>query len=188
MKNEILIAFLGILGTLVGTILGWFLNALSQKGKLNVFVTSWEDKFEYNSVGSMVPSSSREQTSYYAYNLSLDLYNSSAETKIMRNIRICFMDNKKELQRSIPKDDATRRTNGTLMFYDELLTVNVPAKSVFHIELHNGFWDDKEKSLDFIWNTNRVVLFYTNEKNKEKEVLVNEEEYKNYFQNHSTAN
>ena len=54
MKNEILIAFLGILGTLVGTILGCFLNALSQKGKLNVSVTSWKDKFEYNSVGSMV--------------------------------------------------------------------------------------------------------------------------------------
>ena len=88
MKDEILIALLGILGTLGGTILGWFLNALSQKGKLNVFVTSWKDKFEYNSVGSMVPSFSKEQTSYYAYNLSLDLYNSSAETKIMSNIRI----------------------------------------------------------------------------------------------------
>ena len=53
-KNEVLITFLGILGTLVGTILGCFLNALSQKGKLNVSVTSWKDKFEYDSVGSMV--------------------------------------------------------------------------------------------------------------------------------------
>lgn len=41
-------------GNFGGSILDRFLNALSQKGKLNVFVTSEKDKFEYNSVGSMV--------------------------------------------------------------------------------------------------------------------------------------
>jgi hypothetical protein len=73
-------------------------------------------------------------------------------------------------------------------FYDELLTVNIPAKAIIHIELLNGFWDSDEKSLDFIWNTNRVVLVYTDENNKKKEVLLNKEEYKNYFQNHMIAN
>lgn len=188
MKNEIIIALLGVLGTLGGTVLGWFLNALSQKGKLNIFVTSWKDKFEYNSVGSMVSSSSIEQTKYYEYNVSLDLYNSSGETKIMRDISICFYDKEKELCKTIPKNLATRRTSGAVTFYDELLTVNIPAKAIIHIELLNGFWDSDEKSLDFIWNTNRVVLVYTDENNKKKEVLLNKEEYKNYFQNHMIAN
>lgn len=189
MKNEILIALLGILGTLGGTVLGWFLNALSQKGKLNIFVTSWKDKFQdKDKLGSMVASSSIEQTKYYEYNVSLDLYNSSGETKIMRDISICFYDKEKELCKTVPKNLATRRTSGAVTFYDELLTVNIPAKAIIHIELLNGFWDSDEKSLDFIWNTNRVVLLYTDEKNKEKEVLVKEEEYKNYFQNHRTVN
>ena len=40
MENEILIALIGVGGTLLGTILGWLLNALSYKiGKTTIFAT-----------------------------------------------------------------------------------------------------------------------------------------------------
>ncbi len=151
MDSEIQIALLGILGTLGGTVLGWFLNNLSQHGKLNIFISSWKDKFEYNETGCTTLSSSIEQTEDYSYNVSFDLYNSSGETKIMRNI--------------------------------EILPVNIPPKSIMHIELHN--WLSKsDGTLDNIWNTTHIYLKYINEKNRKKKILIRKEKYKDYFINH----
>ena len=86
MDTEINAAILGIIGTLLGTIVGWLLNNISNSGRLNLYVANWKDEFKYNSMGSMVPSHSFEQTEYYSYTLDLELYNSSSRTKIMRNI------------------------------------------------------------------------------------------------------
>ena len=85
-------AIFGIVGTILGTILGWLLNSISNKGKLVFSVASWEDSFQRNdNMGSMVPSNSIEETQVYSYKLFLDVYNSSAETLIMRDIRIALM-------------------------------------------------------------------------------------------------
>lgn len=46
MSTELQIAVLGIVGTLAGTVLGWVLNSLSQKGKLKVFVKKWEEVYQ----------------------------------------------------------------------------------------------------------------------------------------------
>ena len=41
----------------------------------------------------------KEQTEYYHYDLTLDVYNSSSETKILRNIKIEFDDGKNILHK-----------------------------------------------------------------------------------------
>ena len=181
MNNEIQIAMRGILGTLGGTVLGWFLNTLSQRGKLNIYISSWKDSFEYNNTGSMTPSCSIEQTECYGYNLSLDIYNNSGTTKIMRNIEVVFGKGKIELSQSIPKDDSTRRHSGPASFYDEIEPINIPPKTVIKVDMHEGFWKD---ALSFIWETDRVFLRYANEKNKKKKVLIKKEIYKDCFINH----
>lgn len=181
MDTELQIAILGIIGTIGGTILGWFLNNLSQKGKLNIFISSWKDEFESRGeMGCMVKSSSIEQTERYLYRLSMDLYNSSGETKIMRNIEIVFAKNKCELKSIVPKDDATEVSSKFSIRYDDIEPINISPKSVKKIVVHNSFG---KEDLNFIWETNNVFLRYINEKNKIKVVPIKKEIYRDYFTN-----
>lgn len=99
MNSDITIALIGVGATIAGTVLGWVLNNLSNRGKLNFYVSSWEDKFQYNNdIGEMVLCSKREEVQSYTYNVSFDLYNSSGNTKIMRSIQIALATEKEILR------------------------------------------------------------------------------------------
>jgi len=174
-------AVFGIIGTILGTVLGWLLNSLSNKGKLVFSVAKWEDSFQRNdNLGSMIPSNSLEETQVYSYKLFLDVYNSSAETLIMRDIRIVFSDGKKDIHVSVPQDDNTRRISGHLSFYDDILPMNFPPKSILQLHLHDGEWNQEHK-MDFIWKTEKVFLVYKDMKNKEHRFLIKAEKYNNHF-------
>ena len=173
-------SIIGVVGTILGTILGWVLNSISNKGKLKIYISSWKDNFQYNDTGSMVPSKSKEQTESYHYDLILDLYNPSNETKILRNIKVEFGDGKSILYTSIPKDDATKRWNGPVAFYDSIVPLNIPPKTIIQLKLHDGAWDT-DGGLDFIWNTQIIYLIYDNEKGKKKRMVIKKENYSNYF-------
>ena len=179
-------AIVGVIGTILGTILGWFLNSLSNKGKLKLYITSWEDDFQYlDEIGCAVPSNSIEQTEFYSYKLSLDIYNSSGEQKIMRNIAIIFNDGKSDLYKSIPQDIGSRRISGSVAVYDNVLPLNIPPKTVVHIELLNT---NHGHELDYIWNTKRIGLTYTDTKGKDKRVIIKSEDYAKYFNKCSLKN
>ena len=177
-------AIIGIAGTILGTILGWVLNTVSNKGKLSIYLSDWSDSFEYNSdYGEMIPSSNVESTILYSYNFCIDVYNSSAEPLIMREIKVAFSDGKKDIQIDLPKDERTRRNNGVISFYDNLESVTIPAKSVLHFKLRNGMY--KEKNCDlYIWKAKKVFLLYKDKKNKQHRILLKEEDYSRYFENH----
>lgn len=179
--SEILTAVIGVGGTLAGTILGWILNGVSQRGSLKVFLFSWGDSFEYNLKGYMVPSTSKEQTESYHFNGVLDIYNSSRDTKIMRNISIVFSDGKNDLKIFTPKDDATRYSIGHLTQYLNVSPINIPPQSVKQVKLLDGIWKDKSESLNFIWDTKKVHLTYSNSKGKRKRVLLHTESYCDRF-------
>lgn len=171
-------AIIGVIGTILGTILGWFLNSISNKGKLKLYITSWEDEFEYLESGCIAPSHSIEQTESYSYRLELDIYNSSGEPKIMRNIAIIFNDGKSDIHKSIPQDVGTRRVSGYMAFYDDILPLNIPPKTVLHIQLLKSNHDHE---LDYIWNTKRIYLTYTDTKGRDKRMIIKSEDYANYF-------
>lgn len=173
-------AIIGVVGTILGTILGWMLNSISKRGKIKVFVSSWQDMFQYNNVGSMVPSKSKEQTECYSYKLTLDIYNSSGDVRIMRNIVIAFFDDKELIYQSIPEDDDTRRWNGPMAFYDNITPLNIPPKTIIQLKLHNGS-RDTDGGLNYIWNTKKIYLIYKDEHGREKKVLIKEEDYSHYF-------
>jgi hypothetical protein len=173
---------IGIAGTLLGTILGWVLGKLNF-GKLNIYVHSWVDEFLYNdNHGFMCPSSSVKQTEYYGYSFSLEIYNSSEKTKIMRNIEVMFMEENKICFINTPNDSASR-TGEMISVYKEIEPVNIPARTVIKVDLSNGFHNNE---LSFIWNVNRVILKYVDEHNRTKKLLIKKEQYSNYFDNHKT--
>ena len=180
---EIITAIIGVGGTLLGTILGWLLNNLSRKGKLNTYVLSWKDSFEYNSLGSMIPSKSVEQTELYYYTLALDIHNSSSEPRIMRDIKIVFSNGKTDVYTEVPDDDSSKRHSGPITLYDKVLPQTIPAKSVFHISLRGGKWKSDTEDL-YIWSVKRVYLEYINDKNRKKRVLLYCDDYSRYFENH----
>lgn len=184
MDNELTTALIGVGATIAGTVLGWMLNNLSNRGKLNIFVSSWEDSFKYNNnIGEMVPCSKREDVESYSYKVSFDLYNSSGNTKIMRNIQIVFSDGKNDIEKQTPQDDATKRYSHPMVFYDKVEPINIPPKAVIKLDLHDGAWD-KDGKLDFIWKSKKVFLVYTDEKNRVRRKLIKAEDYENYFNNH----
>ena len=184
MDSELTTALIGVGATIAGTVLGWMLNNLSNRGKLNIFVSSWEDSFKYNNnIGEMVPCSKREKVESYSYKVSFDLYNSSGNTKIMRNIQIVFSDGKNDIEKQTPQDDATKRYSHPMVFYDKVEPINIPPKAVIKLDLHDGAWD-KDGKLDFIWKSKKVFLVYTDEKNRVRRKLIKTEDYENYFNNH----
>lgn len=184
MNSDITTALIGVGATIAGTVLGWVLNNLSNRGELNIYVSSWEDKFQYNDdIGEMVSCSKCEEVQSYTYKVSFDLYNSSGNTKIMRNIQIAFSDGKSDIEKQTPQDDATKRFSSPMVFYDDVKPINIPPKAVIKLDLHNGSWN-KNGELDYIWKTKKVYLVYTDEKNKTKRILIKSEDYENYFINH----
>lgn len=183
MNSDITTALIGVGATIAGTVLGWVLNNLSNRGKLNIYVSSWEDKFQYNDIGEMVSCSKREEVQSYNYKISFDLYNSSGNTKIMRNIQIAFSDGKSDIEKQTPQYDATKRFLSQMVFYDDVKPINIPPKAVIKLDLHNGSWN-KDGELDYIWKTKKVYLIYNDEKNKIKRIFIKSEDYENYFINH----
>lgn len=176
-------AIIGVVGTLIGTILGWMLNSLSKRGKICIYVSDWKDKFEFLLHGYPTHSISEETTETYYYEAWLDVYNSSAEPKIMRDIKFVFCDGKTDLYQSVPMDDKTKRRDMVMTFYDEISPLTIPPKSIVQLKLHNSETTNRDKGA-FIWRTNKVFLEYSNEKNKHRRALLKEEDYSKYFENY----
>ena len=175
---------IGLIGTLLGTALGWLLSNLSQRGKLNIYPT-WRDEFRHNDgYGGMASSKSINEAKLYMYYFTLDLYNSSGEPQIMRKIEVAFYNDKEELFRDTPEDDSTGRSNGPLRFYDKVLPLTIPAKTVYTLRLHGGFWDSDER-FSKIWETNNIAITYRNYRNKEQKVIIKNDDFIDYFENHS---
>ena len=72
-----------------------------------------------------------------------------------------------------------------LAIYDNVLPLNIPPKTVVHIELLNS---NHGHELDYIWNTKRIDLTYTDTKGKDKRVIIKSENYENYFNNRDLEN
>ena len=184
MRIEIQTALIGVGATIAGTILGWILNALSNSGSLKVFVSFWEDSFKHlSSFGVMVPCVNRAEVQNFSYKVSLDLYNSSGNIKIMRNIRIVFSNGKHDIKIETPLDDATKRSSPPMVLYDKVGPINIPPKTVINIMFHGGA-SNQNGELDFIWKSKKVYLLYTDEKNRLRREVLKVEDYENYFTNH----
>ena len=136
-----------------------------------------------NEMGEMVSATNMDDVECYAYKCFLDIYNSSNETKIMRDIQVVFSDEKNEWNSVIPKDYNT--LHGThINCYDDILPLNIPPKTIIKVVLYNYWWKS-ENDLDFLWKSKVVFLRYTDENNKVKEIKINDEKYAEYFEKHS---
>ena len=73
-------AIIGVGGTLVGTALGWWLNTLSNRGKIDIFCKKWDVEFETNINGVLARTEDIEKAEYFDFNVEaeyLDKYHLS---------------------------------------------------------------------------------------------------------------
>jgi len=129
MSNEVIIAIIGFVSTLAGTFLGWFLNWLSQRGKLNIFIQSWHNSFTHTDTeGFQVCSCNLDEAVSYSFELEMDIYNSSNITKIMRDIKIIFLCGKTTLIAYTPEDSASCKQINRSLKYDKVDCLNTSKK------------------------------------------------------------
>lgn len=170
---------LGGFFTILGTIIGWLLGLWFQKGKVNISIVEFNDVF---TCGEDLPVESIKEATNYKFSLTVDVFNSSSHSKIMRDIRVLFKGEGKSSASVTPYDENTRKGYGISGSVERIKVVNIPAKSVVSLSLSN--YSTGADMFDYIWNTEEVFLTYKDEKNREKKVKIKTEDYKNYFTNH----
>ena len=162
---------IGVIGSILGGVVGWWLNNLSRKGKISIFVDGINGKFQ-SAEGAEV--SSLEEADNFYYNPNIEIYNSSSDAKIMRDIKIVFGGENKELLVEIPYDKAF---NHSWQIHKQVKALNLPAKSTVSIELYG--WINKE-DLAKVCNSTKVFLYYKDENDKQQTKLLEVKDYKTY--------
>lgn len=193
-------SWMGVIGTLLGTILGWVLNSVSKSGSIKIYVYDWEDSpyrkecdrlsnYSYKAADDSKTfirkdkCKNMEDADGYEYGFSVDIYNSSESTKIMRNIRIIFcrkhIFGTEKLVEDIPKDYDTKRQLGNYYYYDPVSPINVSPKCVKKLRLGNEIQKTTAIKLRC---ANRVYLFYVDEKNRHKIAELKKGSYQKFFE------
>ena len=153
---------LALIGTFGGVVLGWILNNLSKRGSLKVYgKETWLN--ELLTVEEVITDEIKEIGKYHC-SVTLDLYNSSADMKIMRDIQFVYYDDEKEIKRITP-------INGEFIprVKEEVLNIiNVPPKTIIKKKLDAWFLSD----WSFIQKTKCIYIEYKNEKNSLKKIYV----------------
>lgn len=152
-------ALIGVIGAALISIVGW----LSKKGRVIVTVTRSEHRvMKKDGEGGFVSRSERDDAVLYSYELELDLYNSSSEARIMRNITLGYRAEGKRLFSHTPMDSSTRRFVGSMTFHDPVSALNLQPKCVSHVRLLGSIWNTDER-FSKLWDVDEIVLTYSDE-------------------------
>lgn len=164
-------ALIGVFGVVVGTLLGWMLNGLSNSGKLNITPVEWTVELTNSDGLGGFTKSNYEESECLSLTSKVDIYNSSAKTKIMRNIEIAFYDkNGSSLYKLRPNDDDLT-IKGQIFNYYPVQPLNFLPNTVTTKVFKWYAWK-KELSYEFIFKTEKVYLTYLNEKGRTKKILL----------------
>lgn len=188
-NQEIITSVIGVIATLVGTILGWFLNNLSNRGKLTIFTFLWKENFRRKTSFEKKDDELSEikEIQSYSYNTKLGIYNSSANTKIMRNIEIVFNNGKKDIKTIKPLSNDIDYYIFSSPVYKEIEAINIPPKAIAELNLH-GVLPEECEELQYTKNVKNIYMIYKDETNKTKRYLIKSVNYSNYFDNINSVN
>lgn len=172
-------AIIGVCGTLFGTILGWLLNNLSNRGKLVLSVVEQEAEFYKPSYGTLMKCNISDAF-HFVYQLKIDIYNTSTKTKFMREIKFCFIDAAGKILKSISPVDKDLKMNGKAT---EVQSINIAANSSISKTLYcEKYKSDKNNdNFSFIFDTENIFITYINEKGKNKRILIKKGNIKDYY-------
>ena len=181
MTESILCSIIGIVGSLLGVVLGWILNALSKKGKLHFYVSNLDYQFvKEDGYGGFINGSNIDESTNFNCNLSLDIYNSSGDILVMRNVQIIFQKKEEVIWKHSPYDKCTMQSCGAINTYDEVQPTNVVPKSVYKIELFSLI-ESSQMEFNRLIDTDCVYLSYLDRSNKEKKIMLSKMNLNDFF-------
>jgi len=157
MSDTVITTIVGVIGTLLGAMLGWILNQLSQRGKVN---------FYFNEI-RLFFSSSDKSNGTISLHIDVDITNTSSNQKIIRNIKAVLCKNEKNI---FEKNLFVKETNAGFF---SLICSPKSMKNVqltipqLHVEM-----DEEPKNF---FDNDELYLKYYDEKNKVQSVCI----YKN---------
>lgn len=161
-----------IIATVVGALLGWGLEKLSQRGSLKVYPSPCKYEMYNNNKGLKILVSDISIATHIVFIFDVDIYNSSNSTKIMRDIKLTWSNtsNKKKHQ-AIIDDLLTRKDNGSgTPSYKELKYVNLLPKSIENYRLKSEIELEKTGSNPKTIEEIKLSFTYINDKNKNKSI------------------
>lgn len=169
-KITVLSAVIGVIGTILGTILGYALNSWGNKGKISILNIKLDETYQKtDGLGSIVETDNILEANYYNFIISLNVYNSSNNIKIMKEIKFHLYNGSELIKVCVPYDETTKRTNALRNIRDKMQPVNLPPKTINPLTL-SCFFDDR----DFILQSTpiSISISYENEKGKTKYVKI----------------
>ena len=167
-------AIIGVVGTLLGTILGWLL-ARWNIGKLYISLDINDEKFyRLGKLGDVSPTSKGELYSV-EFSFVIHLYNSFPINRAIRECELVFIDFQgKQLKRMAIDDKATRRYAAHATWYDSIGVVNISGYESKDIDAAVFLQD-----LDLLYKIAKIEFHYKNEKREKKRLKYKEISFAN---------
>jgi hypothetical protein len=154
-------SLIGVIGTLSGVILGVFLKQVLSTGKIKVFVNSFQLTFSETDKGDVKETKAITPKSDSIFmDADIDVYNSSSDQRIMRDI--CFIIEKNSFSKRISlKDRKTRRLSSFRITMDKVEVITVPPKTIVNLKLSASSREDINQI-----NDSNISFHYKNHKQK----------------------
>ncbi|MDE1205210.1 hypothetical protein [Tenacibaculum larymnensis] len=145
---------IGLLGTLLGVLLGAFLNKISKFGRIKFYLNNVSfsllersDSGGYNKTQKI-----KKQTELLHISIDFDLINTSEYSrKILRDVKFVATDQKSK-NTTIFKDNSTRKNLDYMIKVDDLKHINLQPKEIRNFNLSVYFKKDFDKILKSNWH------------------------------------
>jgi hypothetical protein len=169
---ELIKDFEGIIGALLGVIVTLILTQLLKSvGKIRFYILDNHINLrgKINDWGIVADTENLDEAEYIIATIKLEVYNSSEIPKILREVKLCFFNDKQLLFDIKPDDEATRRVAAAMEIYEPLDNINLPPKNIIVLNLRCII--PKEK-LELFKQCNKIFLEVRNHKGSKDRVLL----------------
>lgn len=148
--------YIGLAGTLIGTLLGWFLSYITNNGgKLDISIDN-----------KMFRKSEKNQ---FGYLIKLFVYNKSLKPKHIRNLKIKFYKKRLLLLEETPHSKNSNFDFGEIFSKEKIefaFMNQFEAKSIILCNIVEN------ENYIKISDADKILLFYENEKGKTKKIMI----------------
>lgn len=166
-------ALIATISTVVGTLLGWVLANI-KTGKIDISIDNFIETAHYTNPSSVsIPGKENYEIFGLTLTFDIQLHNSSATNKAIRDCILIFLDAQgKELLSQPVCDLATRHKYGGGYKSDPIAAINVEAYKSYNINAEVNLWESAPLA-----NCRDVVFRYKTERYKSKEIAYKKIEF-----------
>ena len=165
--------FISVLASLLGVLLGFFLNNLSRRGRIKIFQNNISIYYfeREPSGGFSRQKEMTDKTEIVEILLNLDFYNTSNYTrKIARDVKINIINQKSNFKLRLKNNETTKVMAG-MIHKDDLKNINLLPNELMNLSISFGVNENFDEFKNSPWE-----LVYYNENNKLVKVKINKEQ------------